>query len=104
MIIVLATVESTAEDIDALREAIIAMEAASLKEQGNIAYSFGQQISNPHVLKISECWESLEDLANHFKTPDMAAFNQAMMNNPPKSVVANAYDVANEVEIPMPTA
>ena len=102
MIIVLATVESSVEDIQALRQAIVDMEAASAKEPGNISYSFSAQIANPNTLQVVECWESTQALAAHFNTPHMAAFNEVMAKYPPKSVTAQAYDVAREVEIPMP--
>ena len=103
MIIVLATIESTVGDIDALRETIIALEVATRKEPGNISYSFNIQVADPNVLQIVESWETLDALAYHLTTPHVADFSAAMANHPPKSMVAKAYDVAKEVEIPMPS-
>lgn len=103
MIIVLATIESTVGDIDALREAIINIEVATRKEPGNISYSFSAQLANPDVIQIVECWDTLDALAYHLKTPHVAEFTGVMAKHPPKSMVANAYDVAREVEIPMPS-
>lgn len=103
MIIVLATIESTVGDIDALRETIIALEVATRKEPGNISYSFNTQVANPNVIQVVESWETLDALAYHLKTPHVAEFTGTMANHPPKSMVANAYDVAKEVAIPMPS-
>lgn len=103
MIIVLATIESTTEDIDALRETIIGLEVETRKEPGCISYSFNLQIANPNVIQIVESWETLDALAYHLTTPHVEKFGGAMANHPPKSMIANAYDVAREVEIPMPS-
>ena len=101
MIIVLATIESTVVDIEALREAIMALEVATRNEPGNISYSFNTPMGNPSVIQIVERWETLDALALHLQTPQVAEFTGAMETHPPKSMVANAYDVAGEVEIPM---
>ena len=103
MIIVLATIESTVGDIAALRETIIALEVETRKEPGNISYTFNTQVANPNVIEVVERWETLDALAYHLKTPHVAEFTGTMANHPPKSMVANAYDVAKEVEIPMPS-
>ena len=102
MVIVLATIESTAEDIAALEDAIIEMQRATATEPGNISYDFTVEIGNKNNIKVIERWETLEDLAAHFHTPHMAEFNAAMVNHPPKNVIGNAYEIEKEVPIPMP--
>ncbi len=103
MIIVLVTLESTIEDIDALKETIIALEVATREEPGCISYNFSIQIANPNVIQIVENWETLDALAYHLTTPHVEKFGEAIAQHPPVSMVANAYDVAKEVEIPMPS-
>ena len=93
MIVVNATIEATAETIEAMREAIAKMEAASQAEDGCYDYTFSVELNNPNVLRITEKWESMNHLAAHFATPHMADFQAAMGANPPKSVDAKFYEV-----------
>ena len=102
MIVVLATIHSSEEDIQALRQAIIDVESATLTEPGNLSYSFNVSISDPDKIQIVETWETIDALAAHLTTPHVAAFQGAVAANPPKGMEAHAYDVAKEVEIPMP--
>ncbi|MEM7097387.1 MAG: putative quinol monooxygenase [Pseudomonadota bacterium] len=99
MIVVNATIEATADTIDAMRAAIAEMEAASRAEEGCYDYTFSVELNNPNVMRITEQWESMEHLGAHFATPHMAAFQAAMGANPPKSVEAKFYE-ANEVSPP----
>lgn len=101
MIIVLATVESTAEDISTLRDAIVAMEKATATEAGSISYTFTTEIGNPDTIRVIEQWESMDALAAHFGTPHMATFNETMASYPPKSISAKVYEVAQELELPI---
>ena len=101
MIIVLATVESTTEDIENLRQAILDMQTATTEtEPGNISYTFTTEIANPGTMRIVEQWESMEALKAHFATPHMADFQKAMAGFPPKSMDVKLYEVAQELEFP----
>lgn len=93
MIVVNAIIKATAANIDAMRDAIATMEAASRAEAGCQDYTFSVELNNPNVLRITEKWDSMDDLAAHFGMPHMAEFQAAMAANPPESVEAKFYEV-----------
>ena len=101
MIIVLATVESTIEDIENLRQAILDIQSATTStEPGNISYTFTTELANPGTLRIVEQWQSMDALKEHFATPHMASFQTAMAGFPPKSMDVKIYEVAQELPFP----
>lgn len=93
MIVVNAIVKSTAENIRALQDAINTMEIASRAEAGCQDYTFSVELNDPDVLRITEKWNSVEDLKAHFEEPHMAAFQQAMADYPPASMDLKFYEV-----------
>ncbi|MEM7002137.1 MAG: putative quinol monooxygenase [Pseudomonadota bacterium] len=93
MIVVNAIIKATAANIDAMRDAIATMEAASRTEAGCQDYTFSVELNNPNVLRITEKWDSMDDLGAHFGMPHMAEFQAAMAANPPESVEAKFYEV-----------
>ncbi len=101
MIVVNARIEAGAESIEAMRDAIAAMEAASRAEDGCEDYTFSVELGNPEVLRITERWRDMAALQTHFATAHMAAFQAAMAAHPPKSVTAHFYDAT---EVPGPGA
>ena len=100
MLTIVAIVETSAEDIEAMKEAIAKMETASRAEDGCHDYTFCQEVSNPNVLRINELWESMEALQAHFATPHMAEFNQAMGAHPPKSMTLRLHELGEERQLP----
>lgn len=99
MIVVNAKIESDANNIAAMKDAIAAMEAASQAEDGCEDYTFSVELNNPNVLRITERWATSDALTAHFATPHMAEFQAAMGAHPPKSVSAHFYE-ATEIEFP----
>ncbi len=99
MIVVNAKIESDVQSIAAMKDAISAMETASRAESGCHDYTFSLELNDPSVLRITERWDSMDDLNAHFAMPHMAAFQAAMGANPPKSVTATFYE-ATEVDRP----
>ena len=99
MIVVNAVIETTAEKIANMTDAIAEMETASRLEVGCHDYTFSVEINNPDVIRITEKWESMAVLMDHFGQPHMAAFQAAMAAHPPKSVTAAFYE-AKEVAMP----
>jgi len=99
MIVVNAVIETTAEKIANMTAAIAEMETASRLEAGCHDYTFSVEINNPDVIRITEKWESMAVLMDHFGQPHMAAFQAAMAAHPPKSVTAAFYE-AKEVAMP----
>ena len=100
MIIVNGRIETTAENIDALKEAIAAMEAASRAEDGCHDYTFSVELNNPNVIRITERWDSMEALEVHFKTAHMAVFQKAMAARPATGGGVHFYEVAQELPRP----
>ncbi len=99
MIIVLVRIETTAEDLEAIREAITNVETATRAEAGCIEYTFSAELGDPEVLRITERWESMEALAAHFQAPHMAAFQSAIGAHPPRDMQVSFYQ-ATESEPP----
>ena len=99
MIVVNATITTTADNIAAMKEAIATMEAASRAEDGCDDYTFSVELNDPNVIRVTERWASMEALAAHFATPHMAEFQAAMATNPPSAVDAKFYE-ATEVTPP----
>lgn len=93
MIVVNAIVQSAEEDIAALKSAIATMEQASRAEDGCLDYTFSVELNDPTVLRITEKWDKLESLQAHMQVPHMAAFQEAMGGNPPKSMDLKFYEV-----------
>ena len=100
MIVVNAVITATEETIAAMKDAIGVMETASRAEPGCHDYTFSVELNNPGVLRITEKWESMDALKEHFGMPHMADFQAAMAANPPQGVEATFYE-ASEVAPPM---
>ena len=91
MIVVNATIESTAADLEAIKEALTTMETHSRAESGCLDYTFSIEVSDPNKLRITEKWETLEDLTAHFQEPHMADFRAALAAHPPRGMQASFY-------------
>ena len=98
MIVVNARIEATPETVAALKDAIVAMQNATLEEDGCEDYTFSIEIANPGAIRITERWAAKEALQAHFATPHMAAFQAAMQAHPPKEVSAHFYE-ATEIDM-----
>lgn len=92
MIVVNGVLESTEADIKAIATAIGVMEDASRKESGCLDYTFSVEISNPKMIRVTECWESLEALQAHFVTPHMAVFQEAIAAHPPVNMDVKFFE------------
>ena len=100
MIVINVTVETSRDDIAALKETIATMEVASRKEIGCQEYTFSVELNNPDILCITERWENVEALQAHLATEHMATFNAAMTDHQPKGIKVNCYEAE---EIPFPS-
>ena len=78
MIVVNGAVKTTPETIAALQGAISTMETASRAEPGCIDYTFSVELNDSSVIRITEKWQTLDDLKAHFATPHMAEFQRVM--------------------------
>lgn len=99
MIVVNVLIESSAADIDSVKEAIAVMEVASQAEEGCEDYTFSVELNNPNNLRITEKWSSAEALVAHFKTSHMATFQAAMVSLNATSRELNFYE-ATPIDMP----
>jgi quinol monooxygenase YgiN len=100
MLVLVVSIDTTAENIAAIKDAIGTMEQASRAEAGCHDYTFSVELNDPNRLRITECWEDEEALKAHFATPHMAAFNAAMAQAAPRSMDLKCYK-ATEVPFPI---
>jgi quinol monooxygenase YgiN len=92
MIVVNAVVKMSKEDIQALHNAISAMEVASRAEAGCDDYTFSVELNDPNTLRITEKWHTVEALQEHFATAHMAEFQQVMGTYPPVSMDVKIFE------------
>jgi quinol monooxygenase YgiN len=97
MVVVNAIVRTTQEAIDALRDALATMEAASRAEPGCEDYTFSVEVSDPRALRITEKWRDVTALRAHMETAHMAEFQQVMGAYPPESLEVTCYE-AKEIQ------
>ena len=69
-----------------MRDALVEMEAETHKEPGCITYAFSVDATNPAMVRISERWNSMEDIEKHMQTPHMAKFMESVVAIEPKSL------------------
>jgi quinol monooxygenase YgiN len=100
MIVVLVQVETSAEDIDAMRSVLGEVEMATHEEPGCHEYSFCQEIVHPNRMRVVELWESMDALTAHFATPHMAKFSAGLAARPPKSMTVKVHELGQEFELP----
>ena len=99
MIIVNGRLETSAENIAHLKDAIAAMEIASRAEDGCDDYTFSVELNDPNVIRITEKWRDMEALAAHFASPHMATFQKAMRERPASGGGVSFFE-ATEVQPP----
>jgi quinol monooxygenase YgiN len=92
MIVLNVKIETTPGAVAAMKDAVAAMEKASRAEPGCIEYVFSTEINDATRIRIIEHWKDIDALKTHFTLPHMAAFNEAIRKNPPKSVDVKMFD------------
>ena len=98
MIVVNARIQTSADTVAALKDAILTMQNATLKEDGCEDYSFSVELADPGAIRVVERWTTKEALSAHFKTPHMDAFLAAMQAHPSREASAHFYE-ATEIEM-----
>jgi quinol monooxygenase YgiN len=100
MIVVIVEIQSSAESIAALTEAILEMQKATRAEAGCRDYTFCVALEDPGKLRVNECWEDETALKRHLGAPHMAAFSEAMAAARPLDTRIACYE-AQEIPFPM---
>ncbi len=78
MLIVLGIAKLGYGALDAGRESLETMIAASNAEEGCLHYSYALDIPDPSIIHITEKWIDEATLISHFETPHMASFQAAL--------------------------
>jgi quinol monooxygenase YgiN len=73
-----------AEDLPKLREIAGWMMPASQAETGCLAYSYAEDLTDPGLIHVIECWVDDAALSTHFQTPTWPA-------SPKRCVTSNLY-------------
>lgn len=84
------------ERLDEARPAMARVVAATRAEDGCIAYSYAEDVLDPGLIRVSELWESREQLAVHFKAPHMARWQEERANLGPTGRMITAYELGGE--------
>jgi quinol monooxygenase YgiN len=76
MIFVVGSFRLPPAALDAARPAMARVIAATRAEDGCQAYSYAEDLVDPGLIRVSECWDSREHLAAHFETAHMRQWQQ----------------------------
>ena len=100
MIVIIGKIEVEEGAIEGVKDALATMETATRAEAGCLTYAFATDITSPTTIRLVERWESMAALEEHFGSPHMAAFGEALGGLAPKSLEINSYEIAGEVSLP----
>ncbi len=78
MIVLNGTVRMPEGALAELQEAAATMVAATLREPGCIRYAFAQDLLDRTLIHISEAWKDQAALDEHFATPHMVEWREAL--------------------------
>jgi len=83
------------EALAAMRECIDATRA----EEGNVAYQFSEDITEPNRINITEIWRDDDALTEHFGTPHLTGFMAAVPGFMAGSSELIRYDVSGTTKL-----
>ena len=95
MILITGTVRLHADKLDAARPHLRALIEATRREDGCLAYNFGEDAFDPGRLVVSEAWRDEAALGAHLQTAHFAAWIavvQTVAAGPPDLTV---YEIAS---------
>lgn len=76
MIVVVGQFRMPAERMDEARPAMRRVMEATRAEAGCIEYNYAEDVLDPGLIRVSEVWESREQLRAHLATPHMARWTE----------------------------
>jgi quinol monooxygenase YgiN len=77
MLIITGTFRLSAESLDSARPAMVAMVQASRAEPGCIQYSYGEDVLEPGLIRVTEHWADRASLEAHWAAPHIRAWRGA---------------------------
>ena len=72
MIVVIGQFRLPPDRMDEARGAMARVMLATREEAGCVQYNYAEDLLDPGLIRVSEVWDSREQLAAHLKTPHMA--------------------------------
>jgi quinol monooxygenase YgiN len=96
MIIIAGTIQFDPAKADVLAEGFDKMQAATLTEDGCLAYDYWLSRSEPGMVLMFEKWADDDALASHMQSPHMAEFGAVMGQIGIKGVDVKKYSGATE--------
>lgn len=97
-LLIVGTVRLPPGKLEAAREVMSAMIAASRGEDGCIDYAYAEDFAEPGLIRVSELWRDRDALARHFASPHLAEWRAAW----PRLELADRSLVLYEVGDPEP--
>jgi quinol monooxygenase YgiN len=79
MIVVVGQFRIPAERMAEARPLMAKVMVATRAEAGCIEYNYAEDLLDPGLIRVSEVWETREQLAAHLKTPHMAVWGEERM-------------------------
>ena len=95
MIIVHGTIPIKPECRDDALQLARRMSEETQKETGCLSYDFYVGLRDPDTLVLFQEWESMDALMNHFQTPHMEEFLQALPDLLAGEITTRRYAVQN---------
>ena len=95
MLVIAGSLEFDPDQRNVAVAAAIAMQKATVEEDGCLAYVMSADLERPEIIHIFEKWTSQEALEAHFRAPHMADFGAAAKAATIKATVTK-YEVASE--------
>lgn len=96
MVIILGTIKlESASDLEKIKSALIRRASKSKGDAGSIEYDFSVSIEDPTEIRLTEIWESEEDLNAHLAIPD-EEFAAVLANTKLVTAVVTSYTSSNK--------
>jgi quinol monooxygenase YgiN len=96
MILVAGSFRLPVESLEAGREAMARVIAATRAEAGCLAYSYAEDVTEPGLFRVSEAWTDRRTLAVHFEAPHMKAWQRERAELGMTDREMTAYDVSGQ--------
>lgn len=87
------------ENMDLARSMMRKVMEATRAEQGCIEYNYAEDVLDPGLIRVSEVWESREQLMAHLKTPHMAVWGEERAALGLSGRAITVYDVSGSQTI-----
>ena len=95
MIVITGTIRIPVERLEEARPALRALIEETRREDGCLAYSFGEDVLEPGLMVAAEAWRDGAALAAHLDTAHFAAWRELGADLGVSDVKLTVYEVAS---------